>query len=116
MCILGTIKHTYEHVFSEGSFDISLWAGFCHRCLKELDWRLKLVQCRIQIVLWQAKMKVSTPTISWHNRERVSSVDFQPVPHPSHKSGSNKSRLASAGDDKHVVVCIYRICGPRPTE
>jgi len=55
------------------------------------------------------KMKVSTPTISWHNRERVSSVDFQPVAHPRPTSGAAPGsgfdcRMATAGDDKHVVI------------
>ena len=44
-------------------------------------------------------MKVYTPLIAWHNRERVSSVDFQPVAYP-----KGQPRLATAGDDKHVVV------------
>ena len=44
-------------------------------------------------------MKVYTPLIAWHNRERVSSADFQPVPYP-----DGQSRLATGGDDKHVVV------------
>ena len=45
------------------------------------------------------KMKVYTPLIAWHNRDRVSSVDFQPVAYP-----KGQPRLATAGDDKHVVV------------
>ena len=53
-------------------------------------------------------MKVSTPTVSWHNRERVSSVDFQPVAYPKPTTNGATAgydcRLASAGDDKHVVV------------
>ena len=50
-------------------------------------------------------MKVSTPAISWHNRERISSVDFQPICYPVPKDPSRcLSRLASAGDDKHVVI------------
>ena len=44
-------------------------------------------------------MKVHTPLIAWHNRERVSSADFQPVAYP-----DGKSRLATGGDDKHVIV------------
>ena len=51
-------------------------------------------------------MKVSTPAISWHNRERISSVDFQPTcyPTPSKETSRCVSRLASGGDDKHVVI------------
>jgi len=44
-------------------------------------------------------MKAYTPAISWHNRERVASADFQPVPYP-----GGEARLATGGDDKHVVV------------
>jgi len=50
-------------------------------------------------------MKVSTPAISWHNRERISSVDFQPICFPSQTDNSRSvNRLASGGDDKHVVI------------
>lgn len=53
-------------------------------------------------------MRVATPTVSWHNRERVSSVDFQPVPYPCQTPNGTKSgyptRLATAGDDKHVLI------------
>ena len=52
-------------------------------------------------------MKVSTPSICWHSKKRVSSVDFQPTPFPSVKSsssGQERVRLASAGDDEHVLV------------
>ena len=49
-------------------------------------------------------MKVCTPLIAWHNRERVSSADFQPVPYP-----DGGSRLATGGDDKHVVVSSFLI-------
>ncbi|XP_040563392.1 chromatin assembly factor 1 subunit B isoform X2 [Lepeophtheirus salmonis] len=45
-------------------------------------------------------MKVSTPSISWHNRERISSIDFQGTHWPNEKH----NRLASGGDDKHVVI------------
>ena len=51
---------------------------------------------------------MATPTVSWHNRERVSSLDFQPVAYPSQTPNGTKSgyptRLATAGDDKHVLV------------
>jgi hypothetical protein len=46
-------------------------------------------------------MKVYTPLISWHNRERVSSADFQPVAYP-----NGQPRLATGGDDKHVIVSL----------
>ena len=49
-------------------------------------------------------MKVSTPAISWHNRERISSVDFQPICYPQTDNSRFVSRLASGGDDKHVVI------------
>lgn len=48
-------------------------------------------------------MKVCTPLISWHNRERVSAIDFQPTAHPkATKDGG--TRLATGGDDNHVVI------------
>ena len=55
-------------------------------------------------------MRVSTPTISWHNRERVSSLDFQPAPFPGPTPGAQtgSTRLATAGDDKHVIVSIFQ--------
>ena len=51
-------------------------------------------------------MKVSTPAISWHNRERISSIDFQPICYPAVSKDNSRSvcRLASGGDDKHVVI------------
>jgi hypothetical protein len=64
-------------------------------------------------------MRVITPAISWHDRHRVSAVDFQPAPWPdasaaqtspsstaSTQSSVSKvqRRMASAGDDHHVVV------------
>jgi len=53
-------------------------------------------------------MRVATPTVSWHNRERVSSLDFQPVAYPCQTPNGTKSgyptRLATAGDDKHVLI------------
>lgn len=52
-------------------------------------------------------MHVLTPSISWHNRDRIASVDFQPVSWP---PLGNRLRLASAGDDHHVVVSRRRRC------
>ena len=46
-------------------------------------------------------MKVLTPSISWHDRQRVSSLDFQPRPED---DPNGPLRLATAGDDHHVVV------------
>lgn len=45
-------------------------------------------------------MKCFVPEISWHNRDPVYSVDFQPI------RGNNEDfyRLASGGADCHVVV------------
>ncbi|KAL5010500.1 hypothetical protein ScPMuIL_012805 [Solemya velum] len=45
----------------------------------------------------RTKMKVSTPEISWHERDPVYSVDFQPGVH-------NINRLATAGVDKLVRI------------
>lgn len=43
-------------------------------------------------------MKVEIPEISWHNRDPVLSVDFQPKP-----EGSDKYlRLASGGSGSYV--------------
>ena len=47
-------------------------------------------------------MKVQTPQIAWHNRDRVSSVSIQPCSHP--KPLKEFSRIATGGDDSHVVV------------
>ncbi len=50
-------------------------------------------------------MKLCTPAIAWHNRERVSSVDFQPRPWPVPPAGQpDLIRVASGGDDHHVVI------------
>ena len=50
-------------------------------------------------------MKLCTPAIAWHNRERVASVDFQPRQWPEpEESGVKRVRVASGGDDHHVVV------------
>ena len=48
-------------------------------------------------------MKVETPSIAWHNRDRVSSIDFQPKPHPK-PTQNGGTRIATGGDDNHVVV------------
>ena len=64
-------------------------------------------------------MKVSTPAISWHNRERISSIDFQPVCYPAptkENQRRNISRLASGGDDKHVVIWDITISDERSDE
>ena len=50
-------------------------------------------------------MKVWTPPIAWHNRDRVSTIDFQLVPYPkSTKDGG--TRIATGGDDNHVIVSV----------
>lgn len=51
-------------------------------------------------------MKVWTPMIAWHNRERVSSVDFQPQPYP-RPTKDGGTRVATAGDDNHVTVSDF---------
>jgi chromatin assembly factor 1 subunit B len=43
-------------------------------------------------------MKCQIPEISWHNRDPVLSVDFQP------KSDDSLIRLASGGSDSHVII------------
>lgn len=44
-------------------------------------------------------MKFAIPEISWHNRDPVLSVDFQP------KAEANEPlRLATGGTDSHVLV------------
>ncbi|CAG9800868.1 unnamed protein product [Chironomus riparius] len=43
-------------------------------------------------------MKCQIPEISWHNRDPVLSVDFQP------KSEDSIMRLASGGSDSHVII------------
>jgi hypothetical protein len=43
-------------------------------------------------------MKYANPEISWHNREPVLSIDFQP------KSSDGLLRLATGGTDSHVVA------------
>ena len=50
-------------------------------------------------------MKVWTPLIAWHNRDRVSAIDFQPFPHPK-PTKDGGTRIATGGDDKHVIVSI----------
>ena len=44
-------------------------------------------------------MKCSIPEISWHNRDPVFSIDFQPL-----RDNENFYRLASGGTDSHVLV------------
>ncbi|KAG7305868.1 hypothetical protein JYU34_008410 [Plutella xylostella] len=44
-------------------------------------------------------MKYSIPEISWHNRDPVLSVDFQPVSSP-----NDPLRLATGGTDSHVLI------------
>ena len=50
-------------------------------------------------------MKVQTPQIAWHNRERVSSVSIQPIAHPT-PTKEGGTRIATGGDDTHVVVSV----------
>lgn len=44
-------------------------------------------------------MKLAIPEISWHNRDPVLSVDFQPKSEP-----NDPLRLATGGTDSHVLV------------
>ncbi|KAI5633858.1 chromatin assembly factor 1 subunit B [Phthorimaea operculella] len=44
-------------------------------------------------------MKYAIPEISWHNRDPVLSVDFQPK-----RTNGEPSRLATGGTDSHVVI------------
>lgn len=44
-------------------------------------------------------MKFSIPEISWHNRDPVLSVDFQPK-----RETNEPLRLATGGTDSHVLV------------
>lgn len=44
-------------------------------------------------------MKLAIPEISWHNRDPVLSVDFQPKSDP-----NDPLRLATGGTDSHVLV------------
>ena len=48
-------------------------------------------------------MKVQTPQIAWHNRDRVSSVSIQPFAYPT-PTKEGGTRIATCGDDCHVVV------------
>jgi len=48
-------------------------------------------------------MKVETPQIAWHNRDRVTSVSIQPKPYPN-PTRSGGCRIATGGDDSHVVI------------
>lgn len=47
-------------------------------------------------------MKFAIPEISWHNRDPVLSVDFQPK-----TASGDPLRLATGGTDSHVLVCNY---------
>eukprot|EP00095_Tigriopus_kingsejongensis_P003471 maker-scaffold13_size735724-snap-gene-6.28 protein:Tk03471 transcript:maker-scaffold13_size735724-snap-gene-6.28-mRNA-1 annotation:"GI20194" len=47
-------------------------------------------------------MKTLTPAMAWHNRDRVSSLDWQPRPQPEDRL--ERPRLATGGDDHHVVI------------
>lgn len=44
-------------------------------------------------------MKFAIPEISWHNRDPVLSVDFQPQ-----ADSTEPLRLATGGTDSHVLV------------
>lgn len=46
-------------------------------------------------------MKFAIPEISWHNRDPVLSVDFQP-----NTDVNGPLRLASGGTDSHVLVLL----------
>jgi len=48
-------------------------------------------------------MKVQTPQIAWHNRDRVSSVSIQPFAYPT-PTKEGGTRIATSGDDCHVVI------------
>jgi len=48
-------------------------------------------------------MKVQTPQIAWHNRDRVSSVSIQPFAYPT-PTKEGGTRIATCGDDCHVVI------------
>ena len=56
-----------------------------------------------QVVALHQIMKVETPSIAWHNRDRVSSIDFQPKAHPK-PTQNGGTRIATGGDDNHVIV------------
>ena len=45
-------------------------------------------------------MKCVIPEIAYHNRDPVLSIDFQL------SSSDGLTRLATAGSDNHVVVCM----------
>jgi len=51
----------------------------------------------------EKNMKVQTPQIAWHNRDRVSSVSIQPFPYPT-PTKEGGTRIATSGDDCHVVI------------
>lgn len=47
-------------------------------------------------------MKFTIPEISWHNRDPVLSVDFQPK-----REENGPMRLATGGTDSHVLVRLF---------
>lgn len=49
-------------------------------------------------------MKFAIPEISWHNRDPVLSVDFQPK-----AAAGDPLRLATGGTDSHVLVCNFNL-------
>lgn len=49
-------------------------------------------------------MKLVIPEISWHNRDPVLSVHFQPI------ANDGFYRLATGGSDSHVFVNNYIFC------
>ncbi|CAN7988879.1 unnamed protein product, partial [Ixodes hexagonus] len=68
--------------------------GFTWRAL----WFLRIFACSSLSSFTQSKgMKCHVPEISWHNRDPIFSVDFQP-------SSDKCRRLASCGSDTHVMV------------
>ena len=53
-------------------------------------------------------MKCTIPEISWHGRDPVLSIDFQPGDH-------KINRIATGGTDSHVLVIII-VMVLRPSE
>lgn len=49
-------------------------------------------------------MKVYTPQISWHDRQSILSVDFQNRPFSEDDPFTRTFRLATGGNDSHVIV------------
>lgn len=56
-------------------------------------------------------MKYSIPEISWHNRDPVLSVDFQPK-----QTQDEPLRVATGGADSHVLVCTIKFSTIHPQE